>query len=136
MSINFNFAGNISSYEARLQVARTLLAHKIEQLAAEKHIFFLINEETELPAVIVDSPILRCLADDYNLNTLSGLAVVRTKWGMGKTTAARIMLHYASRGILFHGGEVGDTYWRTVTMCLGLPENIPPTHKEWTQVLV
>lgn len=112
MSINFNL-DNITTKEGRLQVARTLLAPSVDRFATEKRIFGRTHAN-DFPTVIVDSPLLRNLAIDYDVNDISGLAVTRTKGGMGKTVAATILLNYATRGIMFHGAMETSTYWRNM----------------------
>ena len=136
MSINFNFTPDLSTYEARLKVARTKLAPKIDRLASEKFIFG-ANDETNIPKEVVMSPILANLVEDFKVNKVTGLAVLRTRGGMGKTTAARIILRLASRGLMFHGANSRNpVYWRNVAENLGLPADISNKDTEWIQVLV
>lgn len=136
MSFNLNVVSNFSSYEARAHITKTKLAPLVDRLAAEKRIFG-ANEETQIPRVVVESPLLRNLAQDYKVNKVSGLAVLRTKGGMGKTVAARILLRCASRGIMFHGAELQNPiYWRNVAQSLGLPADMYIYDTTWIKVLV
>ena len=79
------------------------------------------KESTRLPFTFAPSSLLQNMLNVYDDDKETGIVVVYSRSGLGKTIAARLVLNQACRGMMVGGHARSDgIYWKLVAHSLGI----------------
>jgi len=129
----FGFSFVTTSDDANRQYFERSKSALFRGLAEEKRVF----NPKPLPGSFAPSSLLQCMLNVYE-SSETGVVVVYSESGLGKSVAARLVLSKASRGIMFAGKLPSHgIYWKHVAGLLGVPkERNYEDFYGWVNVLI
>ena len=112
--------------------SRTRRRRKQQQYHYHHH-----KESTRLPFTFAPSSLLQNMLNVYDDDKETGVVVVYSRSGLGKTISARLVLNQACRGMMVGGHARSDgIYWKLVANSLGILQQPQPQESTCQQPIL